>query len=129
MQCCLITISQPETKNIRKTVVKKSVAKYILVVWCSLLIMLGNTPMEFVHLFADHKDTVHHEGKGLCIENKHHHCAYLSLTITPFINDYQMLYVRFLPPSYLVMPEAVGVNYVQRCIIATSLRGPPAVLI
>lgn len=104
---------------------KISFAKYILAVWFSSLLLLGNTPMEFAHLFANHKDTIHREHKGLVIEKKHHHCAFLSLTLTSFINDYQVPYAFILNPEYLVRHVAACKNYIQRCIVAVSLRGPP----
>ena len=82
--------------------------------------------MDFIHLFADHKDTIHHEHKGLVIENKHHHCAFLSLTLTSFINDYTIPFVPFRSIVHGAKYTFAGVNYVQRCIVAVSLRGPPA---
>ena len=90
-----------------------------------MLLLLGNTPMEFVHLFADHKDTEHHEHKGLVIEKKHHHCAYLSLTLTSFINDYQVHYYYYKVAPHPVAHTTICINYMQRSIIAVSLRGPP----
>jgi hypothetical protein len=107
--------------------VKISLAKYIIVAWFSFLLLLGNTPMDFIHLFADHKDTIHHEHKGLVIENKHHHCAFLSLTLTSFINDYTIPFVAFRSIVHRAKYTFAGVNYVQRCIVAVSLRGPPTV--
>jgi len=107
--------------------VKVSRAKYLLAVWFALLLLLGNTPMEFVHLFAHHEDTVHHERKGLVIEKKHHHCAFLSLTLTSFINDYQLPFFCYYTTAFPVRHIPIDADYVQRCIVAVSLRGPPAV--
>ena len=105
--------------------VKNKLTKYILVVWFSVLLILGNTPMDFIHLFANHKDTVHIDHKGLVIENKHHHCAFLSLTLTSFVNDYQMPVIVFADREFLIKHAAISSHFVQRRIIATSLRGPP----
>ena len=105
--------------------VKNNITRYILVIWFSLLLLLGNTPMEFIHLFAGHKDTVHHMHKGLVIENKHHHCAFLSLTLTSFINDYQVPYIFFIPAQYFPEHAAIATCYIQRTIVAAALRGPP----
>ncbi len=107
---------------------KRRIAKHIVAVWFSMLLLLGNTPMEFIHSFADHIDTVHKEHKGLVIEKKHHHCAYLSLTLTSFINDYQLPFVIVSFPGYFPEYNSVVANSVQRAIIATSLRGPPSVV-
>jgi hypothetical protein len=83
--------------------------------------------MDFVHLFANHEDTVHHEHKGLTIEKKHHHCAYLSLTLTSFINDFQTPCAFYTSCVFNVKHITAGVNYVQLLILAASLRGPPMV--
>lgn len=106
---------------------KNNVTRLLLVVWFSLLLFVGNTPMDFIHLFADHKDTVHRDHKGLVIEKKHHHCAYLSLTLTSFINDYQLPFVAFIAPQFFTKHPAIAIRYVQRCIVSVSLRGPPLV--
>jgi hypothetical protein len=105
---------------------KRGILHYFLAVWFSFLLLLGNTPMEFVHSFAGHKDTVHHEHKGLSFENKHHHCAFLSLTLTCFINDFSVPYVTLRLPVMAGQHTSFGPRFVQRAIIAASLRGPPA---
>ena len=104
----------------------KIVAKYIVVAWFSILLFIGNTPMDFIHLFADHEDTIHHDNKGLVIEKKHHHCAYLSLTLESFINDYQLPFIAFVvSPHFYTCDAAIVVHYMQRSIVSVSLRGPP----
>jgi hypothetical protein len=107
--------------------VKVGIAKRILVVWFSFLLFLGNTPMDFVHLFANHQDTVHRGHKGLVIEKKHHHCAYLSLTLTSFINDFQAPCAFYTSCVFHVQHSTAGVSFVQRFLLAASLRGPPMV--
>ena len=82
--------------------------------------------MEFVHLFANHKDTVHHEEKGLCFEKKHHHCAFLSLTLTSFINDYSIDFARFETYEFVTRHYPVNDVYTGHYTVSTSLRGPPA---
>jgi hypothetical protein len=107
--------------------VKRKITKYLFAIWFSILLLLGNTPMDFIHLFADHKDTIHHEHKGLVIENKHHHCACLSLTLTSFVNDYSIPVIHFISSEYFTKYTAISGGYIQRCIVAVSLRGPPVV--
>lgn len=102
------------------------IAKYLLVIWFTALLLLGNTPMDFIHSFADHKDTVHKEHKGLTIEKKHHHCAFLSLTIATFINDYHLPVITFAPETFFIRHQAIFAHFVQDRIIEVSLRGPPA---
>jgi len=105
--------------------VKKNIFSYILAVWFSALLLLGNTPMEFIHLFAHHTDTVHHVHKGLVIENKHHHCAFLSLTLTTFANDNCLPVILFSSQEYFIQHAAISTHFVQQCIVSVSLRGPP----
>lgn len=105
----------------------KKIIKYVAVVWLSFLLLLGNTPMEFIHLFADHDDTVHSHHSGLVIEKKHHHCAYLSLTLTSFINDYHYPVIFYPVVSHTASYAAITVGFVQRSIIDATLRGPPMV--
>lgn len=107
--------------------VKKQVAKYLVVVWLAALLLLGNLPMDFIHQFADHEDTVHKDHHGLVIEKQHHHCAYLSLTLASFVNDFNIPFVEFVAPTvFFTKKQAViSHNYIQRCIIAVALRGPP----
>jgi hypothetical protein len=104
----------------------RRITKYVLVIWFSALLMLGNTPMDFIHSFADHKDTVHKEHHGLVIEKKHHHCAFLSLTIAAFINDYHLPVVTFTTEEFFIRHQALIAHFLQDRIVEVSLRGPPA---
>lgn len=105
----------------------KKIVRYVAVIWLSFLLLLGNTPMEFVHLFADHEDTVHKDHHGLVIEKKHHHCAYLSLTLTAFVNDYHVPIIIFSHLQHYANYATLTRGYVQRSIIRSTLRGPPQV--
>jgi hypothetical protein len=81
--------------------------------------------MDFIHLFADHSDTKHNDQTGLVIEKQHHHCAFLSLTLTSFANDYSVPVLSFYPSEYFTRHAAITSKYIQRSIVAVSLRGPP----
>jgi hypothetical protein len=105
--------------------VRIKVFKYIFAVWFSILLLIGNTPMDFIHLFADHEDTVHKEHTGLVIEKKHHHCAFVSLTLTSFVNDYYIPSILFTTPGYFVKHTSITICFVQRNVVHSSLRGPP----
>jgi len=107
--------------------VKPKITKYIVAIWFSILLLIGNTPMDFIHLFADHKDSVHGDHTGPVIEQQHHHCAYLSLTLTSFVNDYSVPVILFASSVYFIHYHAIPQGYIQRSIIAASLRGPPIV--
>ena len=108
-------------------IVLKKITKYILAVWFAVLLFIGNTPMDFVHRFADHNDTVHRhsEHKGPLFEKKHHHCAFLYHSITSFVNDYSVPVILFTSSVYFLRHTAIAQNYMQHCIVAVSLRGPP----
>jgi hypothetical protein len=62
------------------------------------------------------------------LEMPHHHCDFLSFSLMPFANDIQLPYVSFYTETYFIQHQAIAVSYIQRCIISTSLRGPPAQL-
>lgn len=94
--------------------------------WFSMLLLVGNTPMDFIHQFANHHDTVHKDHKGLVIENKHHHCAYLSLTLASFINNYSISAIPFVRLQHQAKYTSIALHCVQRAVISASLRGPPA---
>lgn len=101
------------------------VIKYAAISWLSFLLLMGNTPMEFIHLFADHNDTVHEVHKGLVIEKKHKHCAFLSLTIDAFINDYRLPVITTIFPEYFATSIRFSARYLFRAIYNNYLRGPP----
>lgn len=104
---------------------RQQAIRFVLAVWFSMLLLLGNTPMEFIHLFAGHRDTVHHRHQGLVIENKHHHCAFLSLTLTSFINDYQLPFVPRPVVRHTVSPCCYRCLSMQQAILHVNQRGPP----
>jgi hypothetical protein len=106
----------------------KKAAHIALSVWMSILLLFGTTPKEFIHLFADHTDTVeqYHTGKQLAIEKQHHHCQFLGFSFAPFVKDHQSAFLRFSTFSYFIKHEALSVHFVQRAIVSLSLRGPPA---
>ena len=83
--------------------------------------------MEFIHLFTDHKDTVHVTHKGLVIENKHHHCAFLSLTLTSFINDFDLPFIRLTSVQHFIRYADITSDFALERIESVSLRGPPTV--
>jgi hypothetical protein len=106
--------------------VAKKFTKYLVSVWFVILLVIGNTPMDFIHLFAGHKDSVHAFHKGVVIENKHHHCAFLLLTLASFVNDSQAPAVTLQSRQvHIRRHTSISTYYIQRCIVAVSLRGPP----
>ncbi len=108
--------------------VRNIIIKYAAISWLSFLLLMGNTPMEFIHQFADHSDTVHEVHKGLVIEKKHKHCAFLSLTIDAFINDYRLPVITILFSGYFTTRIRFSEHYLFRAIYYNYLRGPPVSL-
>lgn len=96
-----------------------------------LVLLFGTTAKEFIHMFADHEDTVHHaHAPGeYSFEGEHHHCDFLSYSLPAFDNDISFPYVAVVEQSYYREYTETEVRFVQRDIVQTSLRGPPARLI
>ncbi|RYZ50088.1 MAG: hypothetical protein EOP49_14785 [Sphingobacteriales bacterium] len=95
----------------------------------SLLLLFGSTAKEFIHLFADHHDTVHTEcSQGeLSFESEHHHCDFLSFSLPAFHQDHQF---PFIERTYVDFPEAESSPVLLsggRTVYHTALRGPPAI--
>lgn len=82
--------------------------------------------MDFVHLFADHHDTVHcyHEGE-LVIEPQHHHCDFLSFTLPAFLNDHSSVSIFFTPQRFARQKADAVIHLASRTVHASLLRGPP----
>lgn len=61
----------------------------VFLLWLAIVLLLGDTPKEFIRLFAGHIDTVHShfEKDGLVIESERHHCSFLSYALPLFTND------------------------------------------
>ncbi|WP_276133990.1 hypothetical protein [Polluticoccus soli] len=100
-----------------------------LSIWLAILLVFGGTPKEFVHLFANHKDTVHCNQlrtDGLVIEDQHHHCSFLSFTLAPFVNDVQVFYFSGDKEAFPKQVAAAVQHLTSREVITSLLRGPPA---
>lgn len=91
------------------------------------MLLFGATPKEAIHAFAHHRDTIHrHDVQGASIEKEHHHCQFLGFTLDAFANDISLPFVSLANSRFIVISNTLEVATVQRQIIATSLRGPPA---
>lgn len=100
----------------------------VVSVFLAVLLIFGSTSKEYIHLFADHKDTVHiqHDHDGLTFENEHHHCTFLSFTLTPFINDAGAYFIDERPEYSISHIAERVVHLVPRAVPASRLRGPPS---
>ena len=106
----------------------KRVIQIGLSVFMAFILLLGGTAKEYIHLFADHEDTIHiHEDgyDGTSFDNEHHHCDFLSFTLPPFLNNAS----SFDLPAVKCYTEAVQKEDVQhlipRSVPVSRLRGPP----
>ncbi len=107
----------------------------ILVACLSVLLIFGSTAKEFVHLFAQHEDTVHtHE--HICppgeahFEQEHHHCSFLHFVLEPFANDAFVPQIIGLSSDiFSVENSLVQAKFIPRPIDHVCLRGPPSKLV
>ena len=105
----------------------KRISHITLSLWLAIILLFGNTPKEFIHLFANHTDTVHSrfEKNGLVIEPEHHHCTFLSYALPLFLNDNHAIVFcesKFVYPQY---HQSYIVSVHVRTPHILSLRGPP----
>lgn len=101
---------------------------FLSVALLSFLLLFGGTSMEFIHGFANHTDTVHHDNPdgSLSFETQHHHCGFLSLSIPAFDADDTYPVIHFVVlAEYTVAPVDMPVATVSRKASCYYLRGPP----
>lgn len=93
----------------------------------AVLLLFGSTSKEFVHAFAGHEDTVHHEhGGGLHIDQQHHHCAFLSFELTPFQYEPFQYVFPFYQEHFTTHEAGTVTHLCDRPVVYQLLRGPPA---
>ena len=106
---------------------KKS-SHIVFVTGMYMLLLFGTASKEFIHLFTCHEDTVHVDhGEGLSFESEHHHCDFLNYSLPDFDNDIGFPFITFADQESFTEFQLHKVQFVQREIIQTTLRGPPAV--
>lgn len=96
-----------------------------------MLLLFGTTAKEFFHAFTGHEDTVHryHAPGEYSFENEHHHCDFLHYSLPAFENDISYPYVQVLSTIVYKEYRLTDIQLVQREILQTSLRGPPAPIV
>lgn len=105
-------------------------SQFISVTLLFFLLLFGSTSMEFLHSFANHKDTVHHQHSdgSLSFETQHHHCGFLNLSIAAFNNDYDCPVIHFrVVGEYAVSLVAITARTFSFKFPGLFLRGPPCV--
>ena len=94
----------------------------------ALLLVFGGVSKEYLHLFADHEDTVDcfHDSEGPHFENEHHHCDFLSFTLPPYVHD-AAVYELPTQTEYFQLNTCTAVAHlIPRTVLASHQRGPPA---
>lgn len=101
----------------------------VLVGVMALVLLFGTTPKEFIHLFAGHHDTVHHEHAPgeFSFEGEHHHCDFLSYDLPAFDNDIRLPYLPVVATRYYRAYATAEVRITHGDVVQVSSRGPPAV--
>jgi hypothetical protein len=107
--------------------VKRNLSHIILAISMVLVLVIASTPADFIHRFAHHKDTVHTNHGGLSIDRQHHHCQFLGFVLDHF-TPHMPLPFRNVPvvEHFTIVKPLFAERFIQRCIVATSLRGPPS---
>jgi hypothetical protein len=103
----------------------KRVAHIVLSAWLAVLLIFGTTAKEYIHLFAHHEDTVHTHHEGLSFENEHHHCTFLSFTLSPFISEIPILHIAYQNLEFKDQVCFVHERIAFKPVSVRSLRGPP----
>ena len=128
MQPGAIVCQFPELKWRTFTVLLVRITHIVLSLWLSLLLVFGTTSMEFIHLFADHEDTVHcgqvKDGE-LYFDIEHHHCVFVSFTFSDFYHAPDAPRVSWFMKYFQEYQSSVPSFVTQKETIRTLLRGPP----
>lgn len=108
--------------------VLRRVFHIICSLWLAMLLLFGSSPMEAVHAFANHRDTIHHHDRhGAVIDQQHHHCSFLGFELMPFDAPPQLPLLRPAPaPEYPVFSARQDARAAQQEIALRESRGPPA---
>lgn len=109
-----------------KRILNSSIASLL-----SIVLLFGTTPKEYIHLFADHVDTEHcehKEGDYPVFESEHHHCSFLSFTLSPFQHTSNNVVLKEYQPQFLIHQSVSVVHLIPSSIPASSSRGPPAIV-
>lgn len=97
----------------------------------ALLLVFGGVSKEYLHLFADHEDTVdcNHDREGLHFENEHHHCDFLSFTLPPYVHDAAVYVLPQPKEDFLLNTNTTVAHLIPRNLPVSRLRGPPVLFV
>lgn len=98
----------------------------------AVVLLFGASAKEFVHLFAQHEDTIHHTDH-ICppgethFEQEHHHCAFLHFLLGPFANDAAVSRIDpVIVFNFSVQYADISAKFIPGNIHEIFSRGPPA---
>ncbi|PSL50010.1 hypothetical protein CLV51_1011353 [Chitinophaga niastensis] len=91
-----------------------------------VVLIFSTTPHDFVHLFANHKDTVdvQRPDSPLVISEKHTHCDFLNISLAPFLATFSPLLqmqVIVFEARIITIPD----SFHNVIALHPSLRAPP----
>lgn len=120
---------QPDLRG-KHTLIKR-IIHIVLSASLAVLLVFGTTAKEFLHLFTDHTDTVHvhcaHD--GLVIDTEHHHCSFLTYSLSSFINDFYISSIPYVATEYVQYYHERTEQAVVFSSLTSFLRGPPVQLV
>ena len=93
-----------------------------------MLLLFGGAPKEAIHLFADHKDTVHtvHKDGELSFESEHHHCDFLDYALPLFVAT-EPVAIQFQPKCVFPAAHTEYAEHIcYKDVVAAISRGPPS---
>ncbi|MEZ5015883.1 MAG: hypothetical protein R2800_02450 [Flavipsychrobacter sp.] len=98
-----------------------------IAVLLSIVLLFGTTPKEYIHLFADHVDTEHrhHEGHYPVFETEHHHCSFLSFTLSPFQHANNEVTFKTYKPQFIIHQSVAVIHLIPCSVPSSPSRGPP----
>lgn len=107
----------------------KRILHSILSFVLAVLLIFGSTAKEYIHLFADHTDTTHDvcekRQKGENVEQEHHHCKFLTYSVTPYINDVQVVDIPTPTSAFYIAYGSAVSSLTHRTVSEPQQRGPP----
>jgi len=103
----------------------KKIRNIVFAVWMSILLLFGGMPMDFIHQFANHKDGIDPDTKGLVFHSKHHHCAFLAFSLAPFTDSCSIPDVHSFALTYSFFFCTLSDNYSPQYEYNAFSRGPP----
>jgi hypothetical protein len=106
--------------------VKKTLLQKILSVALMLVFFYSTTPRDFLHLLADHKDTMDLVYNGTAqLSGQHIHCGFLHIDIAPFLAAGNTVFT-YSDTFFRELRYTISVIHPITVFHFFSLRAPPS---